>query len=66
MKVNDPPVVPAYETLALMVIGGYWNTWYPLPVVVKSTNFLLVSSVVNVPSAPRLMSLKVLSSILST
>jgi len=46
------------------VIGGYWNTCVPIPTLVKSTVFDLVTSVVTVPPTPTSIKRKRLSSIL--
>ena len=53
------PVVPPNETLVFTSIGGYWNTWNPLPESMKSTCLFRTLSVVSVPPIPTLITLNV-------
>jgi len=62
VKLRVPVNVEPKETVAVTVIGGYWNTWYPEPIPDISTYLDLVKSLVSVAPTPTLINLKLSSS----
>ena len=55
-----------YKASTVTSMLGYLNNWYPVPLDLKETYFLLIKSVLSVPPTPAFDNLKVSSSILIT
>ena len=61
VKFNLSDVGTEYIALIDISTSGYLNNWYPVPVVLKSTWFFLIKSLLSVPPIPALDTLKLLS-----